>query len=43
MYMAQDKVLKQPNIGPIVDGERFCQVRSCGFLKKNVCSVELGK
>jgi len=40
--MAQDKVVRQASIGPIVDGECLCQVRSCGFLK-NFCCVELDK
>ena len=43
IQMAQDKVLRQASIGRIVDGECLCEVRICGFLKKNFCSVELGK
>jgi len=43
IQMAQDKVLREASIGPKVDGECLCQVRSCGFLKKNFCSVELHK
>jgi len=35
IHLAQDKVLRQASVGPIVDGECLCQVRSCGFLKKN--------
>ena len=43
IQVAQDKVLRQASIGPIVDGECLCQVRSCGFLKKKFCSLELDK